>query len=449
MAFPNLSSQTIATQLEQVDPRLPAYVVARQSAFARMFKRMNPMHQISAWTAGTVGSGGVSAWRIPVLQWRGGDYGLVSLDGGDMGNGSMMNTQFMTLPFYEKDTAFYIPYRAQKATASKQQAITNVLSTTLAYAIDETAVYMEIDLFQTGNGVLGTGSGTGAAPSGTNPTYNLESAAFGFIRFRGQNQLVDVYSNDGTTKKTATPVRISAIGQSFSSPTVSLTGTVTTPANNDVIAYPGMSPTLSTTSFSSGIYSYNNNQTSGSVNGLARSNVYELNTSAVNVGGTIITPTQLFSGKELAVQRRDPSAMAGMIGVVHPAQRAAWYSVGLTIANNYIRNGEGVKSTDMAGQGTDLDDTFDAADIKHSCSIRADRSQWCWLCPRDYGRVQVAPVQFFTNPDGGQRIYVLRNATTGNPAAGWQFYIVNTENLYTVDPGNQVNFYNCGTLGGE
>lgn len=450
MSLPTISSQVVSAQLEQVNQKLPLYLVARQSPFAKLFEKANPKHNISTWSAGTVGSGGVAAWRIPVEVYRGGDFGPVSLDAGDAGTGSMMATQFMTLPFYATDTAYFIPYQAQQATKTAQQAIVNVLTKSIGEAIDETGIYNEISLFQSGNGVLATGSGVGS-PAGTNPTYNLESSQFGFIRFRGQNQLVDVWNSTLTTQKLAGG-RISSIGQSFSNPTVSITGTVTGgAANTDVITFPyGANPpaSLSNSSFRSGIYTYNTTNTSGSLNGLAYSTVYELATCQINGGGGLITPTMVFAGKEIMYQRRDEDALNGLVGVCHTAQRASWYFLGITVANQFVRPGESLKSIDMAGQGTKQSDTFEIADIKHYCSRYADRSRIDWLVPKNFGRVQLAPLQFLSNPDGGQRVFEARNPATGNVAFAWQFYVVNTENLYSVDPGAALVIYNLAQLSG-
>jgi hypothetical protein len=44
---------------------------------------------------------------------------------------------------------------------------------------------------------------------------------------------------------------------------------------------------------------------------------------------------------------------------------------------------------------------------------------------------------------------VSRSSSTGNPQAAFQFYIVNTENIYSVDPGAGVVIYNLAIPPGQ
>src|SRR6185312_11201858 len=275
----NLSSQVVATQLEQISPQLGYFLTKLQSNFAKKFQNNAKKHRVSAWTAG---SGAVQAWRIPILQSNGGDYAALNLDSGDLGTGSMMQAQYMALSYFASNTAFYVPALAAMATKTNKQAAINVLETSISSALRETALYGEIGLFQDGTGVLATGNGTGT-PSGTNPTYQLDPQ-FSINRLRGYNALVDVYDTTFATKK-GTGLRVTNINFTSSPATVTLTGTVTSPVNTDVIAFPGMSPTLTSTSWRSGLYTYNTTNTSGSLNGLSYASVYELACPAVNAAG--------------------------------------------------------------------------------------------------------------------------------------------------------------------
>jgi hypothetical protein len=432
------SSQIVATTFERVNDKLPEYLVSKESRFMQMFKKSNPKHQVvSSWGAGTVGSGGVQAFRVPVLLAKGGDYQAFNLDGGDLGTGSMMDTAFMTLGYYATNIAYQVPMLAAFATKTSAQAIRNVLQVSIEQAIGEMSVYNEIGVFQDGTGILATAtavSGTGAGPI----TYTLETAQFTFIRLRSMQTLVDVVTSGNVVK--ASSWRITNINQTANQVTIAPSGFGTasyTSAATDQLVMPGMAPvgnTITAGSFRNGIYTFNTTNTSGSLLGLPYATASELACPQVNAAGGFYTPSVAFSGKSQLVQRRDDTAIMGMVGVSHMAQRASYYLQGVTIANVFLHPGEALKSSDLAGQGTDYPDTYEVADITHYVSRYANKSRVDWINPKNFGWVQLSDIAFITTPEG-QRTFIGHSTTTGNPTAGYQFYAHNTQNLYSCDPG--------------
>lgn len=446
MSVGQFSSQVTATQLEQVRKNFAEMLAMNESPFMKLFNQKSEKHQVSAWSAGTVGSGGVVAWRIPVLVSVGGDYQAVSLDGGDLGSGSMTNTAFMTVGYFANDLAFAIPALAAMATKTATQAMSNTLKFSMGKAFKEMALNNEIGFFNDSTGVLATANGTGS-PSivSTKVTYNLETTNFSFNRLRGKGTLVDVYSAANVLQFIG--ARVDSLNLSLTAPTVTLTGVATyTPVNTDQIAFPGMGATVSSStiaagSWRNGLYTFNTTANTGTLLGLAYSSVYELACCTVNMGGGFYTPSVVFAGREQLNQRRDEEALAGTIGVSHMTQRAAWYLQGVTIANQFLRPGEAAKSVDLAGQGLKYSDTWEAGDVTHHISRYANRSRVDWVIPKNWGWVQLDDIDFFKTPEG-QRVFVGRNATSANPTAGYQFYVMNTRNSYNVDPGASVVFYN-------
>lgn len=445
------SSQIVPMTLEKVNPMLPAYLVSKQSAFMQMFQKQSPKHMVANWSAGTVGSGGVSAYRVPVMLSRGGDYQAINLDGGDLGSGSMMDTAFMTLGYYATDIAYQVPMLAAFATKTNQQAIKNALQLSIETAIDETAVYNEIGFFQDGTGVLA--SATAVSGTGTGPiTYTLETAQFTFIRLRGFNALVDVLTAGNVVL--ASSWRISNINFAANQVTIVPSGLGTasyTSHATDQLAMPGMAAvgnTISAGSFRNGLYTFNTTNTSGSLLGLSYASAYELACPQVNGASGFFTPSLCYSGNAQLVQRRDDQAMKGMVGICHMAQRVSWYLQGVTIANMYLRPGEAAKSVDLAGQGTAEADTFVAGEVTHHVSRYANKSRVDWLSPKNFGWVQLNDISFVQTPEG-QRIFIGHSTTTGNPTAGYQFYASNTNNLYSVDPGDSVVYYSLVVPSGQ
>ena len=447
MAINAISSQVVATMFEQVRPKLQSLLAKEQSAFSKLFQNRMEKHRVSAWT---VGSGAALAWRIPVELARGGDYQAISLDGGDLGTGSMMNTAYMTIGYYATDIAYQVPFLATYATTTTQQAIVNVLKKSIGDAISESSYYNEIGLFQDGTGILATATAvTGAGTANTTVTYTLETAAFTYIRIRGKGQLVDVVN--GSNAILAVGLRVLSIN--FATNQVSLTVGATgyTPTATDSIVFPGMGPvttTISSGSFRYGIYTYNTTNTTGSLLGLAYSNAYELACPVVNGASGFFTPAILFSGKSQLIQRRDDKAYMGTVGVCHMAQRTAWYEIGITIANQFLRPGEAVKNVDLAGQAGGYGDTFEAGEVTHYVSRFANKSRVDWFNPTMFGKVQLDDMQFVQSPEG-QRTFIGHSTTTGNPTAGWQFYMSQTDNVYSADPGCSVVFYSLSIPAGQ
>lgn len=453
MSIGQFTNQVVPMMLETVRPKLEPWLIMRQSKLMNLINKQAEKHMVSAFydaNAPGVSAGGyVLAWRVPVMLSIGGDYQAFSLDGGDLGTGSMMQTAFMAFGTFENDLAYNLPLRAIFGTKDSKQAVTNALQFSIGKAMGEMAVNNEIGFFNDSTGTLAQANGTGSPTiSGGNVTYNLETSAFSWIRLRGKNTLVDVYNASNVLQFIG--ARIASVG--FSANTVTLSGVSTyTPANTDQIMFPGMgSPTGSYTaaagSWRNGLYVFSTTATSGTIGGLNYTQAYELQTPQVNGASGFYTPSLLYSGKSQLIQRRDDDAYSAAIGVCHPAQRVSWYLQGLTISNWF--RGPSDKMIDLAPKGTDYGDTFTAGDVTHYVSRYANKSRVDWMVPGNYGWTQLAPIDFVQTPEG-QRIYIGHSSTTGNPQAGFQFYIVNTNQLYCVDPGCGVVFFSLAIPSGQ
>lgn len=459
MSITAQTSNFVPTMLETVRPKLQPLLAMKQSAFANLFNKAAEKHQVSAFTDQASGGsptyslgGPVLAWRVPVLLNYGGDYQAISLDGGDLGTGSSMTSAFMAFGTFENDIGFNLPARAIYASKNDRQAVTNALQYTLGKAISEMAIYNEIGLFGDGTGTLATANGTGSPTlSGGKVTYNLDTA-FSWNRLRSYNALVDVYSAGGTL--VAVNARVNNIN--FAANQVTLSGISAYsagPANTDVIAFPNMglgastgSYTQTSSSWRNGIYTFNSTTSSGSLGGLAYSTAYELTTPAVNGQSGFYTPSLLYAGKSQLIQRRDEDAYSGVKAVCHTAQRVAWYLQGITISEWF--RGANDKMIDLAPGGNDYGDIFQAGDVTHYISRYAGKTRVDWLVPNNFGWTQLMDIDFFQTPEG-QRIFPGRSSTTGNIQAGYQFYVLNTRQLYSVDPGAAVVYYSLAIPAGQ
>lgn len=443
----SLTSQVVPAMLETVRPKLQPYLVKKESPLMRMVNKAAEKHNVSAF----VDTGGsVLAWRVPVELSRGGDYQAISLDSGDLGSGSMMNTAFMAFSTFENDIAFNIPFRAQYATKDQKQAIINVMQKSLGDALSEMAIYNEIGFFGDSTGTLAQANGTGSPViSGSKVTYNLETS-FATNRLRGQNTLVDIYDTNNLLQFVG--ARVNSIN--YASNTVTLSGVNTyTPVNTDQIMFPNMglgaartAYTAAAGSWRNGLYVFSTTTTSGSIGGLSYATAYELATPQVNGQSGYYTPSLTYSGKTQLIQRRDEEAYSAAIGICHTAQRVSAYLQGITISNWF--RGAKDKMIDLAPSGTDLGDTFEWGDVKHYVSRYSGKTRVDWAVPGNYGWIQLKDIDFVMTSDG-QKSFIGHSSTTGNPTANEQFYLQNTRQLYCVDPGCGVIFSSLAIPAGQ
>lgn len=433
--------------LETVRPKLQPYLVKKESPLMRMINKQAEKHQVSAFTDT---GGAVQAWRVPVQLSVGGDYQAISLDNGDLGTGSMLNTAFMAFSTFENDIAFNIPLRAIYASSNPKQAIINTLQKSLGDALGEMAIYNEIGFFNDSTGNLAQGNGTGSPViSGGKVTYNLETS-FSTNRIRGQNALVDIYDTNNLLQFVG--ARINSLN--YAGNTVTLSGVSTyTPVNTDQIMFPNMglgaartTYTASAGSWRNGLYVFSTTTTSGSIGGLSYASAYELATPQVNGQSGFYTPSLTYSGKSQLVQRRDEEAYSGAIGICHMAQRVSAYLQGITISN-WFRNASD-KMIDIAPGGTNYGDTFEWGGVKHYVSRYAGKTRVDWIVPSNFGWVQLKDIDFVMTPDG-QKTFIGHSSTTGNPTANMNFYLANTRQLYSADPGCGVIFSSLAIPAGQ
>jgi hypothetical protein len=451
------TANVTSVMLEQVNQKLGYLLAQKQSNFANLFNKQAEKHNVSAFSDGATGGsptysvgGPVLAWRVPALLYIGGDYQAFSLDGGDLGTGSMMGTAFMAFGTFENNLGFNLPMRAIMATKDRKQAIVNALSFSLGKGISEMAIYNEIGLFNDSTGTLAQANGTGSPViSSGQVTYNLE-ATFATNRIRGQNMLVDIYSTANVLQFAG--ARVASIN--YASNTITLKGVSTyTPVNTDQIMFPNMglgaaagAYTAAAGSWRNGIYTFNSTTSSGSLGGLSYATAYELVTPSVNGQNGFYTPSLGYAGKSQLIQRRDEEAYTDVIGVCHTAQRVSAYLQGITISN-WLR-GKADKMIDIAPGGNDYGDTFPFCDVTHHVSRYAGKARVDWLNPSNFGWCQLAEVDFIQTPEG-EKIFIGHSATTGNPQAGFQFYLQNTRQLYSVDSGCGVVFYSLAVPAGQ
>jgi hypothetical protein len=416
------NSQTYAVQMEKVRKQLPVLLSLSQSLNRKFKKR--PAETVSSWYAG---SGAVLGFRIPVKQYMGGNFRGVNLDGGDLGSGNMPTYQYMTIGYTAVNLSFTLPEVTQEATATSEQATKNVFKDTMDGALKSFAAYEDSLAYGSGNAVLATGIGSGAAPAGTDPVYTLEPN-FGPQRLE-LGQLVEVYNAAGSVKKSVGDVYVTAINPVAK--TATLQGTVTAPANDDVIAVAGYSATLAAGTTRYGLYNYNSSTTSGSTLGLSRTTVPELVTPNYTAGAALSPQFGLILN-DYRIQRRDETVIGKTMGIAHMAQRQAAFSTGDSIAEWQVPGPQIAENLDRVPRNIKEASTFDFAGITYMVGKKQDRSRLDQIVLEDYGRVQLKELDYFSV--GGKYLFEDRSSS-GTVKAATYFTLVSSENTFCADPG--------------
>lgn len=417
------NSQTYAVQMEKVRKKLPE-LYSLSTGLNQLFKK-TPADKVSTWYAG---SGTVLGFRIPIKQYAGGNFRGISLDNADMGTGSMPTYQYMTIGQTAVELAFELPQLTMDATASAEQATKNVFKDTMNGALKSFAAYEDSLALASGDAILATGVGSGAAPSGTDPVYYCEPN-FGPQRLE-LGMLVDVYSADGATKRGSnlTVLAIDPVAK-----TASLSGTVTAPTNADNICVAGYSPTLAAGTTRYGIYNYNNSTTSGSTLGLSRTTVPELVTPNYTAGAAL-TSTMGLILNDYRIQRRDETVIGKTTGIAHMAQRQAVFATGDSIAEWQIPGPVINQNLDRVPRNIKEASTFDFCGITYRICKKANRSRLDQIVLDEWGRVNLKELDYFQTPDGK---YIFENRTSsGTVKSGMWFALYSTENTYCADPGS-------------
>lgn len=424
MAFGTTNSQALGVQFEKVSKITPQLYSLSQITRARIKKL--PVEQVSAWNS----TGNYTlGFRLPIQQYAGGDFAQISLDNGTMPTGSMGTWQYMSLAYNSIGLFFNLSNLAMMGTGQPTQASVNTFKNTIGDAWKQFGAYEDALFYTNGDGILATGIGSGAAPSGTDPLYYLE-ANFGPQRlFLGQ--LVDVYNAAGTVKK-GTGLNVSAVNPVTK--TAQLIGTVTAPANDDVIALSGLSATLAAGSSRYGLYNFQSSTTSGSTLGLSRTTVPELVTPSYDAASAALTAPFGLILSDYMIQRRDEKALANMTGIAHMAQREAYFVTGDSIAEQQIPGPTIKTSLDRIPTNlTKESQTFQFCGITHLISKFQNRSRIDWVDFDDFVRVNLQEPDYLRTQEGQ---YIFQNrASTGALKTGITFGIITTENLGKRDPG--------------
>lgn len=386
-------------------------------------------------------------YRIPIMKYIGGTFQKFDADGGVIGYGSGMLVDKLTAGYVYTSYGVTMSQRAMDTTATPGQSIVNVFSFQLSQGMAELAVLDDITLHGSGDGILtNPGSATGTWSGGVTYTFAGTTDTLGINRVR-EGMAVEIYDTTGATKKansvnSGLPFIIDHID--YDNRIVYLNSSVTGAASSDILVFVDQAGSgtrqtgqsgwpLSGDTFRHGIYYANDTNTSHYYLGILRSTLPQLNPSLVSGSASSWTHNHTLQMRDKMIQRRDESVLSGMFGIVHMAQRAQAFSIGIAISNWF--RGDKDTMIDIMPKNIGYEEAFEFAGFTHYISKRQYRDRVDYINPKLWGRAQLHDARFHEK-NGMGPIFPIFN-TNGLLTAAWQFFIVQAFDFVCFDPGGQ------------
>lgn len=436
-------ADTTSAQLEKVRP-----------VFTDLNESSDSVNRLFKKNDGNVERINRMLYRIPLLQYLGGNFAKISLsDAGIMPKGTGMKTTHLTAAYFNAVRWYRVNREQMMTSNSKESSIVDVLAKTVSTALTECSVDDDITLHTDGTGILTNPSSASAANS---LTFADATDFIDVSRLR-EGMCVDVWDTTGATKRapaTAAPLIIISIDEETK--TVTFDQNVTAIATTDIITfpqldvygpatlvsytstYPGTPPVTTAAgiggdSFRHGFPYAHDSTSSRYYFGRQKSTVPKLLPARVNGAGTSLT----FQHGHLLLNKirqvRTQSVLQGMVPIFPMAQRAQVFDIGVAISNKQITGAAFGKSVDMQPSNQAYDDRFEYCGMSAIVSKRQDKSRVDFCNPKNWFRAEAAPMDWYTRLDGG-KFFEGRDGN-GAVATYEEFGIVSAFDTGSYDPG--------------
>lgn len=357
-------------------------------------------------------------FRAPFIYQLPGEAGIFSAAGGSLGNGSGY-----------KASQFVQTTKAFKLGVGLNQDVINSTTGTKARrsAVKENTKqamrnYRRMEDIMWHN-ITGT-QGLIALATGYNTNVYTCDEEFG-ANLAQVGQPLEAFSFDLQTHRTtgSTPDSLPLVTAiSKENRTITLDGADGSPAATDYLAFQGVGATPAS---HHGLYAFNNVATTGTLLGVNRATIPEINSNYVD-GSSGLTIELGYQITSKIRQRR--GSKPTLTGFAAPAQLLAIYQLGISISN--WQRGQNDKMIDVMPQDADSlpfcgTDVF--RDI-HSSKKRID-----WTSLKDWARVFSQEVGYYRDLNGNM-FFEGRNGS-GVVIATHLFYIWSKFNYVNIDPG--------------
>lgn len=431
----------VGAQIEKVDKKLTP-IFESSSEVASMFKKLNK-------EAVTVSR---YLYRMPLQQWRGGNFHKYNADGGSLGIGTGMQITSLEAGYITTVRSYRVTDEERETSETSAQSIVNVFEKTLADAMTEAQVDDDITLHGDGTGILTNQS---SAVTSTTMTFATSTDTLGINRLR-EGMCVDVWDATGATKRAgaaSVPTYITNID--YDNKVVTLSQAITSITATDILAFPNLDvygpstlvsfsstwpggaltngPGLTGDSFRHGIYYMNDVTTSNYYLTKLKSTYSQLLANRVNASSNTFTFGMVLQGLDKVTQRRDKDSTQGLRGITHMKQRQAIFQIGVNISNIWLKPGESNgKMPDMMPNNIKYTDIFYLCGVPTMISKRQYTDRIDFINPSTVGRVETHPLRF--KEVGGKKVFEVRGSD-GTISASTEFHLEQASDWAGADPG--------------
>lgn len=389
-------AQTLALQHEKVRPNLPL-MYQQDFTLWGMIKGRSDIEVVSARPT-----------RVPMELLAGGKFRQGNPDGGDLGLGSGITTDFGTLvPIYFFQATQYTKL-TEISTNKDEKAIENYARLTMERAMEQFNTNMEAAIQGDGSNTLDTV----VSISGSVLTVNNANEFY-------DNQDIDVWTAlSGTFKGTVTIQSVDANNkQLYLVSAIPSGGTSALPVATDLLLINGSAGVANSGIF--GIKYFQVNSNTGTVMNLSRA-AYpgKLSTPTVDAKNQSLTP---------AMARRSLAQIQIALGVKYPDEEkliyhmdvdmvAAWENTGINVTQVIYEQIKGDTSEDMLKKAPPK--TFAGRPLV--TSIHATYGRIDGLCLKHWFRCENQPIDYYEV--GGQTLFPTYGAS-GGISASTLFYL--------------------------
>lgn len=403
-----MATDSIVFQLEKVAKELPAYVnnwnVARN-----MVKKQGNVEMV-----------GERDFRSPFILTKGGRKGKVDSNGGAWGRGTAQKGGVMVQTVVDLRCNFEMTQKAIDSTNTADKSRLNVFKQAVADAPEVFAVMLDEQFHSDGTAILGISISQSTVSSKT--VYVMDTITS--VNKLHVGDYVIPYNTGGTALNSGTAVLIEQIN--FETRSVYLSALIASAAGGDTLCLDGS--TGSSPTSVQGINYFITDSTSGSTLGVSRATTWEIVSNSVDVTGvpTVMKGQQLL---DKILTRRGGEFSEGMVWLMSPGQKSNLFSNVMNISR--IDNFDGNLAKDLNTKAKVIKLPF--CGVPGFVDPRENLDRMDLFIPSDWGRVQTKDVSQVEV--GGQKVFILYDATTGSPSSNQWFAFYVSENYVCRNPG--------------
>lgn len=405
-------AQVVGAELERVLPKVPALFDRDDVFYSSIEKR--PVEVVSS-----------RDMRIPLEIRPNGNTGYYDPDGGDMGRGDISDFDKAILDAVHLIHRVEMTAKTIWSTDNTRKAVINAFRHSLAVEMKQFRRDVDSQCMTDGTGTLATITSVAAnTPIAGTDTYTCTTDGFR-VRLLRSKQMINIFNSTLTTCRTGggtqNELKITYYDLANNQIQVPTLAGVTA---GDLIVSDGLQSTPPAGLL--GVKYHDSNASTGTWLGFPRSTTPEIRANRVNANNSALTlPLPRLAMNKIG-DRIGINKGSKMTAWTHKAQQSAYEELGF----NVIRIDKAAKE-----EGLDMyfNDNMRIAGAPLKISYSWDRTRIDFVDSEVWGRGELRPCGFYTNPDNNQRVWELRG-TSGGLASSWIFYIVASFNLFLNQP---------------